>query len=257
MPPKPSQKTTPAKTIQAHDAAVIKWAKTLWSAVSTERSYRDGHEELFKGFDKLRDEAKASGTTKVSMLDHVAPIYNHIASQDYQAKVHYLPLREAVANFCENRPVANWKAPPDQFSRSPSPSLSSLKPAQTPRMIVGATKKKAKVVDDGVRSERDESDGDVIKSRKPLPSTDGMEVHPSKCKMCQQRGHSCHVNPKAVKAAAACFECNHWRLKCSFSPLRNKKVEGSAEVHDEETKKRKKPTLIPAVHAGNCPGEFF
>ena len=55
---------------------------------------------------------------------------------------------------------------------------------------------------------------------KSLPLTDGLEPSPTKCTICERRGRVCHVNPKATKAAAACFECNHWRLKCSLAPSR-------------------------------------
>lgn len=257
MPPKASQKAIAAKNIQAHDTSVNKWAKGLWRAVLTEASYSNVHDEIFKEFKKLRDEAKALGTTKVSMLNHVSPIYNHMASQGYQAKIHYLPLREAVANYCENRPAVDWKGPPDHFNRSPSPP--ALKPSDIPRMVVGPSKKKGKapVVEESVKSDREDSDAEV-KHRKPLPSTDGFEVNSSKCTMCRQRSHACHVNPKVTKTTAACFECNYWRLKCSFSPLRNnKKVEGLVEANDEESKKRKKPTQVPAGQAGQYSGEFF
>ena len=92
MPPKP--KTTP----KDYDAKVIDWAKRLWSAISNEVKYREVHKDFFKEFNKLRDEAQAMDVTKVTMLNHVAPIYDHIASQGYTALIHYQPLREAVAN---------------------------------------------------------------------------------------------------------------------------------------------------------------
>ena len=102
------------------------WAQGLWSVIHNEGKYNERHKDFFEEFKKLRDEAKAKDFTKVTMVNHVAPVYDHIASQGYTGQTHYQPLREAVANFCEGRPVANWKGPPDQNSRTPSPVLPAL-----------------------------------------------------------------------------------------------------------------------------------
>jgi hypothetical protein len=134
-------------------------------------------------------------------------------------------------------------------------------------------KKKAVISDELIRSEHeDESDKESVKTReaesakarkpltdevKSLPATDGMEQNITKCLLCVQRKHGCHVNPKATKkAAAACFECNHWRIKCSLTPARAKKVEDEEEVSKEQVpKRRKKPTQVPAGQPGQLNGE--
>ena len=201
------------------------------------------------------------------MVDHVTPIYNHIALQGYKAHIHYLPLKKAVANFCEGKPVADWKAPPDELSSSsPSPPPSPPpKVNEEPPRKSGSTKKKDKAKaagsDELVRSD-DDSDKETTKPRKPtdpkLPTTAGMEASPTKCTLCEQRGHVCHVNPKATKAAAACFECNHWRLKCSLAPTRGKKGDAPAEEEEEvapviTVKRRKKLTQVPAGQKSTVP----
>jgi len=264
-----------------HDAKEKDWAKRLWIAVSKEGKYNAVHGDFFKEFNKIRDEAQALGIAKVTMVDHVAPIYDHTASQGYNAHIHYKPLREAVSNFCESRPVADWRAPPDQFSRSSSPVLPPSPRMQNPQgkrskeekphmVASGLSKKKTKAtnLDDVVRSDpEDESEKESTKPRDPgesgrprkppaeeprsLPTTDGMERNTTKCTLCENRGHVCHVNPKATKAAAACFECNHWRLKCSLAPARTKKGEDEEEPSkDQPPKRRRKPAQVPAGQPG-------
>ena len=201
-----------AKTKEDHHAKVMDWSKRLWSAISNEGTYREGHEKFFKEFNELRDEAQAMDITTVTMANHVAPIYDHIASQTYTTHIHYKPLITAVANYCNGKPVADWKGPPDQYSRSPSPHV----PASRPQSA-GPSKKKAqpRISDEFVRSDQDDSEGESVKplegdSVKPrkaasdtLPSTEGMELHATKCSKCALRKHGgCHVNPKASKKAA-------------------------------------------------------
>jgi hypothetical protein len=267
MPPKPKATTTRA----AFEAKVLDWSKRLWSAVSKEAKYSEVHDDLFLEFNELQDDARALDTSAV-MLKHAAPIYNHISSQGYKPHIHYRPLKDAVLNYCEKKPVADWKGPTKEFSRSPSP------PKIGSKSNAGPTKKKGKkavVSENYVRSD-DESEkesakpreGESAKLRKPptleiLPTTDGMELSPTKCALCDQRGHACHVNAK-IKSPAACFECNHWRLKCSLAPPRTKK--GEAADHNEDDvaapkeqgpKRRKKPTQVPAGQPGQFSGEDF
>lgn len=255
-----------AKTKEDHHAKVMDWSKRLWSAISNEGTYREGHEKFFKEFNELRDEAQAMDITTVTMANHVAPIYDHIASQTYTTHIHYKPLITAVANYCNGKPVADWKGPPDQYSRSPSPHV----PASRPQSA-GPSKKKAqpRISDEFVRSDQDDSEGESVKplegdSVKPrkaasdtLPSTEGMELHATKCSKCALRKHGgCHVNPKASKkAATACFECNHWKQKCSHAPTRTKKGEDEEEAPPKESKRRRKPTQVPPGQPGQFIGE--
>ena len=258
MPPKPSNKRT-AASMEAHDAKVTNWAKRLWGAIPEEATYSQDHEDFFKEFQKLRDVAEGLASTNVTMLDHVAPIYNHIASHGYDPLIHYPPLEKAVINYCEDNSVADWKGPSDQ-SRSPSPAPDAS-PPPNPRIVVTRRKAKAKIPDEVVRSEQDVSEEESAKPRKPLPNTDGMERNLTKCTLCIQRGHLCHVNPKALKAAA-CFECNHWRVKCSLTPpgpSRAKKTEAADPSVEEEVaapRRRRKPTQVPAGQSGQFGGAF-
>jgi hypothetical protein len=274
------------------------WARRLWIAISNEGKYREVHEDFFKEFNNLRDEGQGITTWVMTLINHVAPIYDHIASQSYTSHIHYKPLRDAVTNFCEGKPVTDWKGPADQFSRTPSPHLPSRPPS-----LAGPSKKKthAAILEGFVLSERDESEKELpkhesvkVKQRKAatdatkshnaegvdtksLPNTEGMERCPTKCSKCATRKHGCHVNPKATKAAAACFECNHWRLKCSLAATRANAKKGedeaptranakkgedeaptranAAKADDEEEaapppKRRKKPTQVPAGQPG-------
>jgi len=288
MPPKAKM------TKNDYEVKQREWSKRLHKVILGKK-YQDVHEEIFEEFKTLRNEAKAFNITTVCMVDHVAPIYDHIASHGYLPHVHQEPLIGAVNNFCMGKPVAYWKAPFDQLSRSPSPihppSPQSKKPPLkytfTPMVASGPSglkkKKKAVISDELIRSEQeDESDkesvkpheAESIKVRKPLtdevkslPATDGMEQNITKCLLCVQRNHGCHVNPKATKkAAAACFECNHWRIKCSLTPTRAKKREDDRakkgededEVSKEQVpKRRKKPTQVPAGQPGQFNRECF
>jgi hypothetical protein len=129
MPAGSKSKTTISRP--AFDVKVLDWAKRLWSAVSKPSHYSEVHEDFIKEFKKIRDEGKALNVTQVTMVDHVAPIYSHVALHGYNAHIHYLPLKLAVSNFCESKPVADWKPPPDesnQSSSSPSPSPSPRPP---------------------------------------------------------------------------------------------------------------------------------
>lgn len=105
--------------------------------------YSKVHEGFFKEFKKIRDEAQALDHTALTMVNHVAPIYNHIASHGYKADIHYSPLREAICNYCTGKHVADWKAPPDElsWSSSPSPSLLPSPRPQKPLRKSNAMKK--------------------------------------------------------------------------------------------------------------------
>ncbi|KAF8816190.1 hypothetical protein BYT27DRAFT_7248499 [Phlegmacium glaucopus] len=286
-----------SKSAQTHDSLVLSWGKRLWTAIAKESTYALGHDQFFKEFDSLRDVAQANKSTKITLLNHVAPIYNHTASQGYQPHIHYKPLKEAVFNFCNKMPVAEWIGPPDQHSQSPSPTLAALPKAlplpkpppprpkiDSPKFACmvasnsGPLKKgkaKAQISAEFVHSYLDKSEIEVTKDPepqiihlKPLPSTLGMDQCPTPCLLCEQRGHLCHSNPKATSTQAACFECSHWKLKCSLAPPHGKKKaetpaqpNGNIEEVPQETPKkpsksknkghaRRKPTQIPAGQPG-------
>ena len=269
MPPKPKTTTIDPKE------RLRNWARNLWDAISNEGKYRAVHEDFFKEFNNLRDEGR--DTWVMTLINYVAPIYDHIASQGYNAEIHYRPLKDAVTNFCEGRPGSPWEGPPDQISRTPSPCLPSSPPAGPSRKTHAANP------DEYVPSDHDESapesPKESVKPRKvtnaegveskSLPNTDGMERCPVKCSKCLSRKHGCHINPKATKSIAACFECNHWRLKCSLAanhanakkgeeeapPRATAAKKGEEEAPNEEEvavkvpapRRRKKPVQVPAA----------
>ncbi|KAF8799922.1 hypothetical protein BYT27DRAFT_7217436 [Phlegmacium glaucopus] len=256
MSTQPSGNSKPAQT---HDSLVLSWGKRLWTAITKESIYVLGHDQFFKEFDSLHDVAQANKSTKITLLNHVALIYNHTASQGYQPHIYYKPLKEAVFNFCNKMPIAKWIGPPDQHSQSPSPTLAALPKAlplprpplprpkinspKFARMVAsnsGPSKKgkaKAQILAEFVHLDLDKSEIEVTKDPKPqiihlkpLSSTLGMDQHPTPCLLCEQRGHLCHSNPKATSTQAACFKCNHWKLKCSLAPPHGKK-KGETPAH--------------------------
>jgi hypothetical protein len=257
-------KTTPM------DAKTKNFGRRLWSIIGNESKYKEVHEMFFKEFNDLRDEVQASSYNKVTMVNHVLPIYDHIASQGYSAHIHYKPLIDAVTNFCEGKPVAAWKAPPDQFSRSSSPLLPPSPRPQSPKAEESSKKKDQAAISD---DDSEKESGELVKSQNVTtdvaksnnaegeedPNTEGMELCPTKCSKCTSRKHGCHINPKAAKkTSAACFECNHWRLKCSLAPPRVKKGEDEEEgILKEPVKRqgRKKPIQVPAGQPGQYTGK--
>ncbi|KIM42538.1 hypothetical protein M413DRAFT_26582 [Hebeloma cylindrosporum] len=116
--PKPTQPTT---TTPPPKERLMAWARELYTVVQDEKKYAQQHDTLFQQFDLLHDATRH--LPPPTFIHHVAPIYNHTASQGYQPPIHLQSLRDAVFRWCRNEPVDPWKAPPDQQSRSPSPVL--------------------------------------------------------------------------------------------------------------------------------------
>ena len=286
MPPEP--KTTPKDL----EKRLKDWTKRLWTAISNEDKYREVHEDFLKEYNYLREDGQGITTWRMTLVSHVAPIYDHIASQSYNSHIHYQPLRNAVVNFCEGKPVFDWKGPPVQFRQTPSPLLPPSPRPQSPRTASSKKKTHAAILEEFIQSEHDESESEkelpnpesvktgkattgVTKSlnaanTKSLPNTEEMEKCPTKCSKCASRKHGCHVNPKATKVGAACFECNHWRIKCSLAATNAKKGEDKAPTRadaankdeDEEEglrfgppKQRRKPIQAPAGQPGPSTGE--
>ena len=337
---------TAAPSQAEHDASVLTWAKSLYDGIKVESTYAGGHQGFFEEFDRLRDASKARGDTTVTLIDHVSPIYNHVASQGYQPNIHFGPLQAAVYNWCKRGDLVHWQAPPDQPSRTPTPTLASPKPAPPPsskppqppasskprqspassrppqpptssrdpkvaRMTiskVAPTASGSKTVSkkkypsaETVRSDQDESDEESVRAvprppprgRQPpraLPPTLGLETHITKCMLCDQRGHGCHINPKATTALATCFKCHHWKLGCSLAARPSRKSQPTpapresddesllevgkaplevaqerAVTKQEEKEKpvpkmratRKKPSAIPTGEQGQYGSTFF
>ena len=145
----------------AHDAQVTDWTNRLRRALPDEATYRNGHENFLKEFKKLSDAGQ--GRDSVSMLNHVAPIYKHIELQGYQAHIHHLPLREALCNFREGMPVADWKGPSDQFSRSDRNDSEADGIELNPTKLSPTCTKKGEAAN--VEQEEDEQEEEVAASK--------------------------------------------------------------------------------------------
>jgi hypothetical protein len=77
---------------------------------------------------------------------------------------------------------------------------------------------------ENVRLDQDESEGESDKNLQakqkpqcPPLSTAGLDQHLHKCMMCDQCGHGCHTNLKAMGPLSACFQCYNWKLGCSLA----------------------------------------
>ena len=127
--------TTQRTSIVPENAEIITWSKKVYAAIQNAERYAQQHDILFKEFDRLRDATQKSSNT--TLIHHLAPVYNHCASQGYQPLIHYQPLRAAVLNWCKSAPVVDWQRPPDQQSRSPTPTIppSPKPPIPLPTMI--------------------------------------------------------------------------------------------------------------------------
>lgn len=298
--------------------AVSRWAEEVWKAVQKGEEYTRLHDALFKKFDDLRDGIKSSRNPILHdhrcLIHHVASIYNHTASQGYQPSIHFEPLCTAVQNWCYQRQVSHWNAPPDQHSRSASPVLppdpptnhaadlerkgaTNPGPKRAPRpasMTVtpalagtyppfkpAATKPdkgKGKQTAKPSRAKpispefvEDEEEAKSVPPSTSLPPTDGLEEHAPGCERCERNQRRCHINPNGTSAAAACFECNHYKVRCSLVPTRADRGEGEpgpsrSSAKDEPEgavgpKKprgtRKKPTGVPAGVPGQYGGALF
>lgn len=106
-------------------------------------SYAKSSQQFFREFEQLRDALQ--GSTARTILPYVAPVYNHIASQGYQQNIHFDPLLKGLFAFCAKEAIPTWKAPPDQYDRSVSPTIPPAKsvPVKTPQPKPVPAKKSA------------------------------------------------------------------------------------------------------------------
>lgn len=288
-----ARNTTKQPTVGTHDddrvvGEVMAWAKDVWSAVQKESTYGSQHDRLFKEFDRLRDVIKLAGDPRLQdhrcLIFHVAPIYNHTASQGYQADIHYQPLSQAVSQWCLKQPVKPWKAPPDQYSPSASPKIpprptprpvsrvvTTPAPLGPPKADKGKAKAKVHLSPEFVDSESDarqaapkvegkkvEGKANAKTSAEPdaprSNPTDEMKEWDPKCERCEAGQHACHVNPNRPGPNSACFECNSCKVRCSRVGKEDK-TDG-----DVPKKKsggiRKKPIAVPAGEPGQSAGAF-
>ena len=268
MAPNTTQHVVPSSNDARLVGAVLDWSKRMWNAVQVTEDYEPSHKTLFDEFDHLRDQAKSSGDPLLqdhrSLLRHVAAIYNHTASQGYQPTIHLAPLRQAVHNWCLERPVEHWKAPPDQQSRSPSPAMPPPTPAVPPPAVPPSAPRGLKVpamvpqgnfkptskpapttTDKGKgkptgkvsRAKQPPTSAELVndedetetKTRKSLPTTWGMEKHLEKCERCVHGSHGCHVHSNAT----ACFECHWWKVKCSRVKVNKTEADPSASLGED------------------------
>jgi hypothetical protein len=274
-------------------------AKEVWTAVQKESAYPPQHNHLFEKFNELRDAIKSTDDPRLQdhrcLVNHVAPIYNHTASQGYQPLIHYRPLADAVSAWCLKKPVKHWDAPPDQWSPSASPAIPprpitppqppkpTTPPRPKPRIVsrpapassstvpnpaptktptpkpapTKPEKGKAKAKTH-ISPEFVDSDSDVAKAR-PTPT----EKWNPLCDRCKVLKQPCHIYPGRTKDNSACFECNFRKVHC---PQIKDAVSGGVEdvmdvVKDvpeaPKKKARKRPTAVPRGEPGQLAGAFL
>lgn len=272
---------------------VREWAKQLWTAVQNQKTYVVHHDHLFKEFDRLRDAIKSTREPILHdhrcLVLHVSAIYNHTASQGYQPEIHYKPLSEAVTQWCLQKPVKVWQAPPDQHSRSASPAIppepkpvTPVAPKPKPRPVVrlaaitptpaprsaptkaekGKGKAKAQISPEYLEDTDSDGRPEPRHDSKPLDPLLSMKQWDPKCKRCSAGNVPCHIHPNRPGPGSACVECNVAKVRCSLVK-HDQEPSGSGSKEKEEVEvpkkgraggSRKRPTAVPAGEIG---GEFF
>jgi len=177
------------------------------------------------------------------------------------------PPANHAANLGPKRAANPPAAPRPTVARPPSMTVTPAppsKPAATkPDKGKGKqTAKAAQAKPPPTSPEFIEEDDDEVKPDPPpktLPPTDDFEEHDPKCNRCHKIQHGCHVNPNGTSAAAtACFECNHYKVRCSLVPGPSR---SSAKDESEVPKKprggRKKLIVVPAGEPGQYGGAFL
>lgn len=120
-----SQTTKDAAYAEGH-LKLKDWTTRFYKELNDSEGYAKVHKTFFREFEKLSDQVRGSG--KRSIVPYIAPVFNHTASQGYQPDIHYDPLFQGMSAFCQNLPPPAWVAPPDQFDKSPTPTLQPLPP---------------------------------------------------------------------------------------------------------------------------------
>jgi hypothetical protein len=135
MAPKPIAPTeTPQPSQDAAWAEAHKklkdWTTRFHAAIGNRDAYAKAHVGFLREFERLYEEVR--GSNKRSIVPYVEPIFNHSASQGYQPGVHYIPLLTGLTAFCQMKPPPSWTAPPDQFDKSPTPTLPPIASTSVP-----------------------------------------------------------------------------------------------------------------------------
>ena len=128
MAPK-AQYTTPAAHHAEGHCRLNQWMMCLYAALNNENTYEKAHLSLFREFEVLSDLVCRS--EKPSIIPYIEAIFNHTMSQGYQQDVHYQPLLQAMAAYCNKAPPPIWVAPPDKYSWSLTPGLPPLPKSPT------------------------------------------------------------------------------------------------------------------------------
>ena len=105
------------------------WTTRLYSALGNSESYAKLHMGFFREFKQLSD--KVCGSIKHLIVPYVKAVFNHMALQGYQPHIYYEELFQGMSMYCQNLPPPTWVPPPDQFNRSPTPTLQALPPPLT------------------------------------------------------------------------------------------------------------------------------
>lgn len=108
------------------------WTTRLYGALNDSEGYGRVHMNFFREFEKLSDQLH--GSNKRSILPYVASVFNHTASQGYQPDIHYDALFQGMSAYCQNQPPPTWTPPPDQFDKSPTPTLPLSAPQQSTQL---------------------------------------------------------------------------------------------------------------------------
>jgi hypothetical protein len=176
-------------------------------------------------------------------------------------------------------PGTKRAAKPPAAARPPSMTVTPGPPGTYPPFKTATTKGKGKQTakvsrPKPISPEFVQDDEDEVKPAPPpttLPPVGHLDEHHPGCVRCGRNQRSCHVNPTGTSAANACFECNHYKVRCSLVPTRGDKVEGEAgpsrsSAKDEPegtvgSKKprgtRKKPIAVPASVRKSGPVRSF
>ena len=129
MAPK-AQHTAPAACHAEGHRRLNQWTMCLYVALNDKDMYEKAHQSLFREFEALYNLVCRS--EKPSIIPYIKAIFNHTALQGYQQEIHYQPLFQAMAAYCNKAPPPIWVAPPDKYSWLLTPGLPPLPKSPIP-----------------------------------------------------------------------------------------------------------------------------
>lgn len=187
-PPSNKIQPTPRSTETASDAAYAEgqrklkeWTAKLYNALNDSEGYGEVHRGFLKDFENLSDQVR--GSTKRSIIPYIESVFNHTASQGYQHDVHYDPLFQGMSAYCRQLPPPTWVPPPDQYDKSPTPTLPplpappSIKKKNQSQPVPGAGTSSTPIGPPAAKSRgkagpKDKSQKDLVSTQnKPIPKS--------------------------------------------------------------------------------------